>query len=59
MRPSHLEQSPRANANRSAMALVCVTKDNCDQTLPGRPVYRVERMGALLSLVPDRRELVD
>jgi hypothetical protein len=59
VRPAHLEQSSRANANRSAMAPVCVTKDNCDQTLPGRPVYRAERMGALISPVLDRRELVD
>ena len=36
---------------------IAFTKDNCDQSLPGRPVYRVERMGALLSVVLDRREL--
>ena len=34
---------------------VAFTKDNCDRSLPGRPVYRVERMGALLSVVLDRR----
>jgi hypothetical protein len=37
---------------------IAFTKDNCDRSLPGRPIYRVERMGALLSLVLDRRELV-
>ena len=37
---------------------IAFTKDNCERSLPGRPIYRVERMGALLSLVLDRRELV-
>jgi dolichyl-phosphate-mannose-protein mannosyltransferase len=37
---------------------ITFTKDNCDRSLPGRPVYRVERMGALLSVVLDRRDLV-
>jgi hypothetical protein len=37
---------------------IAFTKDNCDRSLPGRPIYRVERMGALLSLVLDRRDLV-
>jgi Dolichyl-phosphate-mannose-protein mannosyltransferase len=37
---------------------VAFTKDNCDRSLPGRPVYRVERMGTLLSVVLDRRDLV-
>jgi hypothetical protein len=35
---------------------IAFTKDNCDRSLPGRPVYRVERMGALLSVVLDRRD---
>ena len=34
---------------------IAFTKDNCDRSLPGQPVYRVERMGALLSVVLDRR----
>ena len=34
---------------------IAFTKDNCDRALTGRPVYRVERMGALLSVVLDRR----
>jgi dolichyl-phosphate-mannose-protein mannosyltransferase len=37
---------------------VAFTKDNCDRSLPGVPVYRVERMGALLSVVLDRRDIV-
>jgi hypothetical protein len=37
---------------------IAFTKDNCERSLPGRPVYRVERMGALLSLVLDRRDIV-
>ena len=38
---------------------IAFTKDNCDRSLPGRPIYRVERMGALLlSVVLDRRDLV-
>ncbi len=37
---------------------IAFTKDNCDRSLPGRPIYRVERMGALLSIVLDRRGLV-
>jgi hypothetical protein len=38
---------------------IAFTKDNCDHSLPGRPLYRVERMGALLSVVLDRRDLVE
>jgi hypothetical protein len=34
---------------------IAFTKDNCNRSLPGRPVYQVERMGALLSVVLDRR----
>jgi hypothetical protein len=37
---------------------IAFTKDDCDRLLPGIPVYRVERMGALLSLVLDRRDAV-
>ena len=37
---------------------IAFTKDNCDRSLPGPAIYRVERMGALLSLVVDRRDLV-
>src|SRR6266700_2503594 len=37
---------------------IAFTQDNCDRALPGRPIYRVERMGALLSVVLDRRDIV-
>ena len=37
---------------------IAFTKDNCDHALPGRVIYRVDRMGALLSVVIDRREIV-
>ncbi len=37
---------------------IAFTKDNCDRSLPGKPVYRVERMGVLLSVVLDRRDLI-
>ncbi|MBV9861337.1 MAG: glycosyltransferase family 39 protein [Alphaproteobacteria bacterium] len=37
---------------------IAFTKDDCDRSLPGQPVYRVERMGALLSVVLDRREIL-
>ena len=36
---------------------IAFTKDNCDRSLAGRPIYRVERMGVLLSIVLDRRDL--
>jgi hypothetical protein len=38
---------------------IAFTKDNCDKSLPGEEVYRVERMGTLLSIVLDRRALND
>ena len=44
----------RANAD----FFIAFTKDNCDKALPGQEIYRVERMGALLSLVLDRRAYV-
>ena len=34
---------------------IAFTKDDCDRSLPGQPIYRVERMGVLLSVVLDRR----
>jgi len=37
---------------------IAFTKDDCHKTLPGREVYRVERMGVLLSVVLDRRPYV-
>jgi hypothetical protein len=37
---------------------IAFTKDNCNKALPGKEVFRVERMGALLSIVLDRRQIV-
>jgi len=37
---------------------IAFTKDNCDRSLPGRTIYRVERLGALLSVVLDRRDVL-
>ena len=37
---------------------IAFTKGDCDRSVPGRPIYRVERMGALLSVVLDRREVI-
>jgi hypothetical protein len=35
---------------------IAFTKDECNKALPGKEVFRVERLGALLSIVLDRRE---
>jgi hypothetical protein len=37
---------------------IAFTKDDCDKSLPGTEIFRVERMGALLSVVLDRRDIV-
>jgi hypothetical protein len=37
---------------------IAFTQEDCNRALPGRPIYRVERMGALLTVVLDRRDLV-
>ena len=37
---------------------IAFTKDDCDKSLPGTVIYRVERLGTLLSLVLDRRAIV-
>ena len=37
---------------------IAFTKDNCDRALAGQPVYQVERMGALLSVVLDHRHML-
>ncbi len=37
---------------------ISFTKDDCHKALPGKEVFRVERMGALLSIVLDRRQIV-
>jgi hypothetical protein len=41
-----------------AQFFIAFTKDNCDKALPGKVIYRVERLGTLLSLVLDRREVL-
>jgi Dolichyl-phosphate-mannose-protein mannosyltransferase len=43
---------------KTADFFIAFTKDNCDRSLPGHPVYEVKRMGALLSVVLDRREIL-
>jgi len=37
---------------------IAFTKDDCNNSLPGTEIFRVERMGALLSVVLDRRDAV-
>jgi hypothetical protein len=37
---------------------IAFTKDDCNKSLPGTEIFRVERMGALLSVVLDRRAIV-
>jgi len=41
--------------HKDADFFIAFTKDNCQKELPGHEVYRVERMGVLLSVVLDRR----
>jgi len=43
------------NDRQHADFFIAFTKDDCQKALPGREVYRVERMGVLLSIVLDRR----
>jgi hypothetical protein len=43
------------NDRSRADFFIAFTKDDCQKALPGREVYRVERMGVLLSVVLDRR----
>jgi hypothetical protein len=37
---------------------IAFTKDDCDQAVPGKVIFRVERLDTLLSLVIDRREIL-
>ncbi len=39
-----------------AQFFIAFTKDDCDKAVSGKVIYRVERLGTLLSLVIDRRE---
>jgi hypothetical protein len=41
-----------------AQFFIAFTKDNCDKAVPGKVIYRVERLDTLLSLVIDRREIL-
>jgi hypothetical protein len=52
--PNFIYTDDRANAD----FFIAFTKDDCDKSLPGTEIYRVERMGTLLSLVLDRRGIV-
>jgi hypothetical protein len=47
-----------AKRRDTADFFIAFTKDNCNRALPGREIYRVERMGALLSVVLDRRDIL-
>ena len=42
----------------TAQFFIAFTKDNCNSALPGKEIYRVERMGTLLSVVLDRRDIL-
>jgi hypothetical protein len=50
--PRNFIYAPDRNA---AQFFIAFTKDNCDKAVPGKVVYRVERLGTLLSLVIDHR----
>ena len=52
--PNFIYTADRDNAD----FFIAFTKDDCDKSLPGKEVYRVERLGTLLSLVLDRRDIV-
>jgi hypothetical protein len=52
--PNFIYTADRDNAD----FFIAFTKDDCDKSLPGTEIYRVERMGTLLSLVLDRRAIV-
>jgi hypothetical protein len=45
-----------ATEREKADFFIAFTKDDCNKSLPGKEIYRVERMGALLSVVLDRRD---
>src|SRR6266852_9017340 len=42
----------------NAEFFIAFTKDKCNKALPGKEIYRVERMGTLLSVVLDRRDIL-
>ncbi len=52
--PNFVYTDDRENAD----FFIAFTKDDCDKSLPGKEIYRVERLDTLLSLVLDRRDIV-
>jgi hypothetical protein len=42
----------------AAQFFIAFTKDNCNNALPGKEIFRVERMNTLLSVVLDRRDIL-
>jgi hypothetical protein len=48
-----------AKNRESADFFIAFTKDDCHRSLPGKEIVRVERLGALLSVVLDRRGIAD
>ena len=52
--PNFIYTADRDNAD----FFIAFTKDDCDKSLPGKEIYRVERLDTLLSLVLDRRDIV-
>jgi len=52
--PNFIYTSDRDNAD----FFIAFTKDDCNKSLPGTEIYRVERLGTLLSVVLDRRAIV-
>jgi kynurenine formamidase len=42
----------------NAEFIIAFTKDECHKAVPGKEIYRVERMGTLLSVVLDRRAIL-
>jgi hypothetical protein len=53
--PSNFIFTPQ---RETAEFFIAFTKDNCNRALPGKEIYRVERMGTLLSVVLDRRDIL-
>jgi len=42
----------------TAQFYIAFTKDDCNKAVAGKEIYRVQRMGTLLSVVLDRREIL-
>ncbi len=42
----------------NAQFVIAFTKDECNKTVTGKEIYRVERLGTLLSVVLDRRAIL-